>query len=175
MRTSAPIRSENTTVTWLTPPHVIAALGPFDLDPCGHPLSDTAARRIVLPEDGLAAEWHGRVWLNPPYGAQITRWLKRMADHGSGVALLPARTEVTSWFCPFVWERATALLFLRGRLSFGTDAGTLKGNAGHASVLAAYSVDDAMCLQECSLPGYFVQRPAHTPRAAKINPAFAKA
>ena len=159
MRTSAPIRAEQSTVTWLTPPHVIAALGPFDLDPCGHPLSNTAERRIVLPEDGLAAEWAGRVWLNPPYGAEITQWLRKMADHADGVALIPSRTEVTSWFCPLVWERATALLFLRGRLKFLTDAGGTKGNAGHASVLAAYSVDDALALRASGLPGYFVPRP----------------
>ena len=29
------------TTTWLTPPHVIEALGHFDLDPCGHPNSHT--------------------------------------------------------------------------------------------------------------------------------------
>ena len=58
------------TTTWLTPPGIIDALGPFDLDPCGHPGWPTADRLICLPDDGLAADWPAsdRVWLNPPYG-----------------------------------------------------------------------------------------------------------
>ena len=58
---------------WLTPPAIIEPLGPFDLDPCAAPSPrpwPTAARHIELPEDGLTAEWHGRVWCNPPFGTQ---------------------------------------------------------------------------------------------------------
>ena len=57
------------TTTWLTPLHIIEALGPFDLDPCAYPDWPTARTRLVLPTDGLAAEWKGRVWLNPPYSS----------------------------------------------------------------------------------------------------------
>ncbi len=74
------------TTTWLTPPHVIAALGPFDLDPCAHVGWPTAKAGIYLPRDGLTTPWSGRVWLNPPYGAEVWRWLARLAEHGRGTA-----------------------------------------------------------------------------------------
>src|SRR5437867_202275 len=48
------------TDVWLTPPHILAALGPFDLDPCAAPEPrpwPTAERHIALPDDGLAADW----------------------------------------------------------------------------------------------------------------------
>src|SRR5579859_729831 len=75
---SRPIAS---THTWLTPPEIIQALGLFDLDPCAAPSPrpwPTASRHIELPEDGLAAKWHGRVWCNPPFGAHTAAWLARM-------------------------------------------------------------------------------------------------
>jgi hypothetical protein len=65
--------------TWLTPPEWIDKLGPFDLDPCCPPEMpwQTATRMISLPEDGLDAEWSGRVWLNPPFGREAIKWVAR--------------------------------------------------------------------------------------------------
>ena len=142
---------------WLTPPHVIRSIGSFDLDPCAHPYQfyETADRMISPPEDGLAERWTGRVWLNPPYGRALTDWMKRMAGHGNGVALVPARTEVESWFWPYVWQAASAVLFLRGRLYFHRPDGSTAGNAGHGSVLAAYGSDCARLLETCDLRGQF--------------------
>jgi hypothetical protein len=76
-----------------------------------------------------------------------------MADHGNGVALIPARTEVESWFWPYVWEAADAVLFLRGRLYFHKPDGTLRGNAGHGSALAAYGEANAETLLDCGIEG----------------------
>lgn len=50
--------------TYLTPREIIDALGPFELDPCAAPEPrpwPTAERHIVLPEDGLAADWGGGI------------------------------------------------------------------------------------------------------------------
>ena len=80
---------------WLTPPEILAALGPFDLDPCTPDAMpwQTAAARYTKRDDGLAQPWRGRVWLNPPFGREAVRWLRKLAAHGDGVALVPARTE----------------------------------------------------------------------------------
>ena len=71
---------------WLTPPEILAALGPFDLDPCTPDAMpwQTAAARYTKRDDGLAQPWRGRVWLNPPFGREAVRWLRKLAAHGDG-------------------------------------------------------------------------------------------
>jgi len=141
---------------WLTPRHILDALGPFDLDPCAAPnptLWPTAKNHITLPDDGLAHQWYGRVWCNPPYGLQAWTWLHRLADHGCGTALVFARTE-TRGFVEAVWERADAVLFLHGRLHFHYPDGTrAQANAGAPSCLVAYGHGDSDRLLTCGLPG----------------------
>ena len=133
---------------WLTPPDLLKALGCFDLDPCApvSPPWQTAKIMYSILFDGLTAPWQGRVWLNPPYGAQTGRWLKRLADHGDGVALIFARTETAHWFDQ-VWPRATAVNFLRGRLHFHHVSGErAKHNSGAPSALVAYGRDNGAAL-----------------------------
>lgn len=146
-------------VEWLTPPHIIRALGRFNLDPCAHPQQfyRTARRMIQPPADGLAAKWTGRVWLNPPYGAtEIGLWLCKLSEHGDGIALVPARTEVERWFWPYIWQAADAVLFLRGRIYFHKPDGSTAGNAGHGSVLAAYGDNNVGALLSSGIPGILV-------------------
>lgn len=148
---------------WLTPPDIIQALGPFDLDPCAAPAPrpwPTAKRHITLPNDGLATPWpkEERAWVNPPYStAEIGKWLKALADHDNGTALIFARTE-TDAFHRYVWERATGLLFLRTpRLHFHYPDGTrAENNCGAPSVLCAYGKNDADILATCEIAGHFV-------------------
>lgn len=70
---------------WLTPRHILDALGAFDLDPCAPQVRpwETAARHYSIFDNGLAQYWEGRVWCNPPYGLEAARWLcGLMAWHG---------------------------------------------------------------------------------------------
>lgn len=152
------------TVTWLTPPPIILALGgpeSFDLDPCAAPAPRPwpTARHMNAEADGdgLALEWDGRVWLNPPYSsADIENWLRRLADHGCGTALVFARTE-TAAFERQIWSRASGLMFLHGRLHFHYPNGRrAKANAGAPSVLAAYGQDDMDRLAASAISGAFV-------------------
>lgn len=152
------------TTTWLTPPNIIDALGPFDLDPCAAPGWATAEKHLILERDGdgLAHEWGGRVWLNPPYGDEVWTWLDRLADHGRGTALIFARTE-TAGFVREVWQKADAVMFLHGRLHFHYPDGTrAKANAGAPSCLVAYGDADVAALAACALDGTLVRlRAAH--------------
>lgn len=147
------------TTTWLTPPEILLDQGPFDLDPCSSPSPrpwPTAARQIELPEDGLAADWQGRVWLNPPYGMEAWEWMEKLADHGDGTALLFARTE-TAGFVKTVWQRAHGLLFLHGRLHFHYPDGTrAPANSGAPSVLVAYGPESVARLKNSKLAGTFI-------------------
>jgi hypothetical protein len=152
------------TTTWLTPPHIIDALGgwqSFDLDPCAAPAPrpwPTARTMNALEDgDGLGFAWDGRVWLNPPYSSpEIAAWLERLARHGQGTALVFARTE-TEAMHRHVWQRASGLLFLRGRLHFHYPDGRRAAfNGGAPSVLAAYGQEDMDRLAASDLDGAFV-------------------
>ena len=147
---------------WLTPPHIITQLGPFDLDPCAAPEPrpwPTARRHITLPSDGLAAAWGAdRVWCNPPFGSDTAAWLERMAEHKNGIALCFARTE-TRMFERHVWPHASALMFVYGRPHFFHADGTrAKGNSGGPIVLIAFNDANATRLERSGISGAFVDR-----------------
>lgn len=102
------------------------------------------------------------MWLNPPYGAETGRWIGKLAGHGDGIALIFARTE-TDMFFRWVWQCATALLFLKGRLHFHhPDGRRADFNGGAPSVLVAYGVRNAEALRGCGLPGQYVELPIGT-------------
>ena len=149
--------TEATTHDWLTPPEILSALGSFDIDPCASQYQPwrTAKEQFTIEDDGLARQWDGRVWCNPPYGPHAEKFLKRMADHGNGIALIFARTE-TKAFQEFCWKRASGMLFMAGRIKFRLPGGGVAGPAGAPSVLIAYGVENAQALRACSIPGYFV-------------------
>lgn len=155
--------------TWLTPPGILDALGPFDLDPCAAPDPrpwPTAAKHISRPDDGLIADWgDARVWLNPPYSREVVQWLRRMAIHGNGTALIFARTE-TSWFAETIWRAATGVMFLHGRIHFHrVDGERAADNAGAPSCLVAYGSYDAKRLAGSGLAGTYVELEGRSPLA----------
>jgi hypothetical protein len=145
---------------WITPPDLIAALGPFDLDPCA-PVDrpwDTARHHLTIRENGLSRPWSGRVWLNPPFGQEISEWMRLISAHGNGIALVLARTE-TVWFQDHVFFSPTAfaVLFLRGRLTFHhADGSPARGNCGGAPVLVAYGRDSANALLASGIKGCLI-------------------
>lgn len=136
---------------WLTPPEILRALGPFDLDPAAPVVRpwDMAVRHYTKIDDGMAQPWEGRIWLNPPYGRETFRWLARLAEHGSGIALIFARTE-TVGFHEQIWAKAHATFFFRGRLRFHRVSGERGGTANAPSCLVSYSASDTARLQSAN-------------------------
>lgn len=113
---------------WHTPAvlfdRVEAVVGRFDLDPCAPSAGGSPVRasvRFTEEDDGLALDWFGRVFVNPPYGRSLTLWVskaRREAELGAMVVgLVPARTD-TAWWHDHVASCAS-IVFLRGRLAFG--------------------------------------------------------
>lgn len=138
---------------WLTPPEILSALGSFDLDPCAPSPRpwDMAAKHYSVDDDGLAQEWAGRVWMNPPFGQQAEKWLRKMNEHGNGIALIPARTE-TRMFYAHVWGQAHAVCFLRGRPHFHYPTGERAAfNSGAPICLIAYGRENALALRDANL------------------------
>lgn len=140
---------EGQTNTWLTPLNIVRALGEFDLDPCGFPGHHTAERLICLPNDGLKQEWHGRVWLNPPYGREIGKWLYKLEVHSDGIALVFSRTD-TQWFQVLNPDR---IFFLAGRIKFLRPDFTFDTNAGHGSMLLCYGKKNILAVERSGLRG----------------------
>lgn len=141
---------------WYTPPLVFEALGiRFDLDPCspGTRVVPWIPARIhyTQTEDGLTQPWHGRVWLNPPYGRGIDRWLQRFCKHRNGIALIFARTD-TRWFHRYA-ALADAVCFTRGRIPFvsPTMPNHPSGGPGCGSVLLAHGHQCAAALRPSGL------------------------
>lgn len=161
---------------WQTPPDIIAALPRFDLDPCASDVqrTDTAERKIHWPGNGLIEEWSGTVWLNPPYSKNaIEPWLERMAHHGDGVALIPARVE-TQWFHRMVWPFASGLFVFRGRLTYLhrdslSERSRHKGNAMFPSVLVAYGEKCRDWLWQVELEGMFVNLDGRRQRRKEVR------
>lgn len=93
----------------------------FDLDVCATPANAKCATFYTLDDDGLAQEWKGVCWMNPPYGRAIGAWVEkayRSAKEGGAtvVCLLPARTD-TRWWHDYCAKGE--IYFVRGRLRFG--------------------------------------------------------
>lgn len=146
---------------WLTPPEIIEALGPFDLDPCAPVIApwETAAHNFTIEDDGLNKTWRdfGKVWLNPPYGSETAKWLERLAQHGNGIALIFARTETDCWIRE-VWGKASGVLFIHGRLYFHhADGKRADANAGAPSALIAYGRNNVETLRHCGIKGSLVE------------------
>lgn len=158
--------NEGISKIWLTPPELIKSLGPFDLDPCAAPSPrpwPTASKHIELPENGLSADWFDRVWLNPPYTQEMWPWLDKMRRHGSGIALIFARTETETWQ-KWVWPYADSIFFIEGRLFFHFPDGRRgTSNAGGPSALISYSERDTDFIINSGLSGYLVQNQVRLP------------
>lgn len=144
------------TQTWITPKWILDALGTFNLDPCAADPRPWDCAQLNWSMNGLVGDWVGRVWLNPPFDRyQVGDWIRKLANHGWGTALLHVRTEA-AWFEP-VWEKAKGILFLSDRLYFHyPDGRRADANSGAPVCLVAFGEADAKKLLISEIKGYFV-------------------
>ena len=143
---------------WYTPKSIIDSLGKFDLDPCApvNPLWETASVMFNKNDDGLAKEWRGRVWLNPPYSRPlIEKFVEKMSDHGNGIALLYNRCD-SKMFQDVIFKKATAMLFMRHRIKFYKSDGSIGGSPGCGSILIAFGDNNPDILKNCDIEGKFI-------------------
>ena len=152
-------KTENSTDEWYTPIEIIESLGKFDLDPCApeKPLWRTAATMYDKNVDGLKQVWSGRVWLNPPYSRPlIEHFVKRMAEHNNGIALLFNKCD-SKMFIDVVLEKATAIKFLKRRIEFYRKDGTRGAQPRSGNILIAFGERNAEILKNNDLPGKFIR------------------
>ena len=129
-----------------TPPELVSDLAQvftWDLDVCADG-PNVCQNYFDVDADGLAQEWHGLCWMNPPYGRRrhIDWWLEKacgesLAGRASTVALIPARTS-TEWFFEWVVGKAQMIVFIRGRLKYLNPETGARHPAPFPSAFAVY-------------------------------------
>lgn len=141
---------------WSSPPEVVRplddAVDGFDLDPCsGAEQSPFADETYTEDDDGLAQEWFGNVWVNPPY-SEMQPWVDKataeaLCDGVETVVFLCKGDSSTQWWQAAAAE-ATLILAIDGRLSFG-DGDSAAPFPSHIVVFGAADTDlvDALCDQ----------------------------
>lgn len=130
---------------WYTPIEFIDAaykvMGAIDLDPASSAIANRTVGALdyfTAEDDGLAHEWRGRVWLNPPYaGELIGKFCNKLAAHWArnevteAIVLVNNSTE-TAWF-ESMTECASAIVFPKTRVRFldpeGKPGAPLQGQA----------------------------------------------
>lgn len=136
---------------WLTPPHILRAFGPFDLDPCAPVMPrpwNIADVHYTVEDNGLIQKWQGLAFVNPPYGRDVAPWMRLCALHKRAIGLIFARTDTQQWF-DHVWPSAKGILFLKGRLYFHHRDGTrAKMNGGAPSALIGFDEFTADLIEE---------------------------
>jgi len=111
---------------WATPQDFFDrynAIHNFDIDVCASVDNAKCSRYYTAEDDGLAQVWRGVVWMNPPYGREIGKWVRKAFESvyvvgtaSKVVCLLPARTD-TRWFHDYCTHGE--IEFIKGRLKFG--------------------------------------------------------
>ena len=124
LRPNMQVHFDSITVEWETPRELFRALDRefgFTLDPCSTHENAKCPKHFTCAEDGLAQDWsRDIVWMNPPYGREIGKWMKKAFDSSLAgatvVCLVPARTDTRWWHDYAVRGKVR---FLKGRVKFG--------------------------------------------------------
>lgn len=155
-------RPRHKSVEWYTPAWIFDALDiEFDVDPASPHDMDScvpARTKFTVFDDGLKQPWHGRVWLNPPYGRSTPYWMSRFIAHANGIALVFSRTDAL--WCQEALRTADACLFVSGRIEFipGNENRHKRSRAGAGTVLFAYGDVCADALERLADRGVYLRR-----------------
>jgi phage N-6-adenine-methyltransferase len=120
---SMAVHYSSATDLWATPQEFFDRLHAefgFDLDVCATPENAKCDRYFTTETDGLAQDWAGTCWMNPPYGRVISHWMRKAWESAQAgatvVCLVPSRTD-TRWWHDYAMRGE--IRYVKGRLRFG--------------------------------------------------------
>lgn len=134
---------------WGTPQDLFDELNKefqFTLDPCASDDNHKCKKYYTEKENGLIQNWQGEnVFVNPPYGREITKWVKKSHDESlkentKVVMLIPARTD-TRWFHDYIYHIAE-IRFLKGRVKFMFDKNKQGQSAPFPSMIVIFDREE---------------------------------
>jgi hypothetical protein len=112
---------------YYTPSYIFDALGlDYEMDVCSPPGGCPwipAKRFLSIIDDGLETQWHGRVWMNPPY-SNTTPWINKWMAHGNGMGLV--LMSKSKWFTNLWNNPDITIMAMDHKLKFMTPAGDSK-------------------------------------------------
>ena len=146
--TAKPKARDTGAVDWYTPPEIVEAarevLGGIDLDPASCPEANEwirADRIYTKEDDGLAHQWSGRVWLNPPYRkGLIDRFVDHLLEQDVRAVVLSNNATETGWGQKLLGA-ANAVCFLAGRVHFIKPGGETRGAPTQGQMVCGLGVD----------------------------------
>ena len=94
----------------------------FEIDAAASPENAMLPRYWTEGDDALAQDWtkFGSVWVNPPYGRGIEKWMQKAWESSriaTTVCLLTFVRTDTKWWADWAWKAADWRL-VQGRLTF---------------------------------------------------------
>lgn len=129
-------------VDWSTPQTLFDELNRefgFDLDVCAEPWNTKCPEYFTPDDNSLSRRWSGICWMNPPFGKEIGKWIRKAylesLNGATVVCLLPAKTE-TEWFHKYAVKGE--IRFIKGRIHF-TDCNGKSGRPRFASMIVIFS------------------------------------
>ncbi len=122
MRIDACLSSKN--MEWETPQDFFDGLNKrfhFSIDVCENDKNAKCPVYYTPEQDGLKQPWAGNCWMNPHYGREIGKWIKKAYEESrkwaTVVCLIPSRTDTAYWH-DYVMK-SDKVEFVRERLKFG--------------------------------------------------------
>ena len=129
-------QTELTSDDYYTPKWIFDALGiVFDIDvasPPHGPPNTPCRQYFTQKDDGLTQNWHGSVFLNPPF-SNTNPWINKWLEHSNGICLVPM--SKSKWF-DNLWNSEAAIVALPYNLKFDDPTGG-RGSIFIACIMAA--------------------------------------